>query len=117
MERATTVGNREDYNEEDDNEVVQSDTGEFSSADWKNNSLLFREVYRRAANWKDLEVTLTVNWMSGSYSDPWHPCKVRGDPWTEDIPKGSVICEVQLSRGYRLVEPMKKRLKRAYNKM
>ena len=27
---------------------------------------------------KILEVKLTVNWMSGSYSYPWHPCNVRG---------------------------------------
>ena len=50
----------------------------------------------------------TANCMSGSYSDPWHPCKVRGDLWTEDVAKISVICEVKLSHGFRLVEPVNK---------
>ena len=66
---------------------------------------------------EDNDDMLTVNWMSGSYSDPWHPCKLRGELWTENIPKASVICEVKLTRGSRLVEPVKKRLKRAYGKM
>ena len=48
----------------------------------------------------------TVNWMSGSYSDLWHLCKVRGDLWTENIAKLTVVCEVKLSRGFRLVEPV-----------
>ena len=50
----------------------------------------------------------TVNWMSGSYSDPWHPYKVRGDLWTEDIAKTTGICEVKLSHGFRLVQLVNK---------
>ena len=33
----------------------------------------------------------TVTRMSGSYSDSCHTCEVRGDLWTEDITKGTVI--------------------------
>ena len=61
--------------------------------------------------------TVIVNWMSGSYSDYWYPCKVQRQPWTEEIPTSSIICEVTLSRASRLLEPMKRKLKHMYAKM
>ena len=69
---------------------------------WEIDSLLFKQEEHQIG--KILEVKedmTTVNWMSGSYSDPWHPCKVRGDLWTEDIAKITVPC-------FRLVELVNK---------
>ena len=66
-------------------------------------------------NLEDVE----VQWMQGSYFDPWHPCRVKQgrsyEPWVEDIPRSSILYEVQLSKTSRLSEPLRKKLKLSYS--
>ena len=93
----------DDENEKDQNEDHNDNTMNFYCNLGKEiDSLLFKQEEHQIG--KILEVKedmTTVYWMSGSYSDPWHPCKVRGDLWAEDIAKITVPC-------FRLVELVNK---------
>ena len=45
---------------------------------------------------------IQVNWYSGTYAEPWFPCKVKQgskyELWIEEIPTSCVLCNVTLSR-------------------
>ena len=62
-----------------------------------------------------------IEWMVGSYSEPWTVCKRRKGgryvPWKELIPLSSILFPVELSRSYRLTPALVKKLKDAYKKI
>ena len=62
-----------------------------------------------------------VQWMQGSYHDPWCPCKTKKgsayEPWLEEIPRSSILSQVHLSRASRFTGPCKKKLKLSYSKL
>ena len=66
-------------------------------------------------------ITVQVNWWKGSYADTWCPCKIKKgrkyELWLEEIPISSILYEVHLSRGSRLPEALRKKLKHTYSKI
>lgn len=73
---------------------------------------------------KILEVNfdkVQVQWLKGSYYDPWSPCELKKgstyEPWVEQIPRTSILYQVYLSKAARLTEPCKKKLKLSYSKL
>jgi len=62
---------------------------------------------------------LDVQWMHGSYSDPWLPCK-RGramEPWIEEIGTKNLLYPLELTRSCRLPESTRKKLKLSYSQL
>ena len=65
--------------------------------------------------------TVEVQWMQGSYSDTWHPCKVKKgrnyEPWLEEIPRSAILYQIELTSAMRLAQPLRKKLKLSYGKL
>lgn len=65
------------------------------------------------------ESFVEVNWMTGSYSEPWAPCKTRKGrdyvPWLEKIPTNLVLFPITLTRAKRISTIDKDKLKDAYD--
>ena len=66
-------------------------------------------------------MTVQVNWWKGSYTDTWCPCKIKNggkyELWLEEIPISCILYEVHLSRGSRLPETIRRKLKQTYSKI
>ena len=63
---------------------------------------------------------LEINWYTGSYNDPWAPCKRKQGAsqyslWMEVIPTNVVLCAIKLSRACRLSIHDKNKLKSMYS--
>ena len=63
---------------------------------------------------------LKINWYTGSYNDPWEPCKRKQGAshyslWTEVIPTNVVLCAIKLSRACRLSMQDRNKLKSMYS--
>ena len=60
-----------------------------------------------------------VQWMHGSYSDPWILCRQkRGrtmEPWIEEIDQANMLYPIELTKSNRLTESSRKKLKLSYN--
>lgn len=59
-----------------------------------------------------------IEWMMGSYSEPWTVCKKREKgkyvTWKEKIPLSSILFPIELTRSCRLNTGLVKKLKHAY---
>lgn len=69
----------------------------------------------------DGRVDVEIEWMTGTYSEPWTVCKTRQGgsyvPWKEKIPISTILFPIQLTKSGRLGNGLKIKLKRAYEQI
>ena len=66
------------------------------------------------------ESHIEVDWMTGTYSEPWVVCKRSAGRtctmWREKIPLNSILFPIELTTTCRISRALKKKLLKAYEK-
>ena len=62
-----------------------------------------------------------IEWMSGTYSEPWTVCKKRDKAgyttWKESVPISMILFPIELSASCRISVTLKKKLQHAYSQV